>query len=152
MTSSAVSIVAYYAWGRVSRRRDWRLVLFLGALGSCLYPVLTALSRHVGSLLFVAVIGGAVSPAFSLGLLSGLLDVAPARRRATYLAVFNTLISVPAFAGPLLGTALTGWLGIRSALTAATVLRFVGLAAYLRVLFGSLDLRAVLSSATRQPK
>lgn len=149
MVSSAISIVAYYAWGRVSRRRDWRLVLFLGALGSCLYPVLTALSRHVGSLLIVAVIGGVVAPAFNLGLLSGLLEVAPPSRRATYLAVFNTLISVPAFAGPLLGTALSGWLGIRSALTAATLLRLVGLAAYLRVLFGSLDLRAVLSSATR---
>jgi len=150
MVSSAVSIVAYYAWGRVVRRRDWRLVLFLGALGSCLYPVMTALSRHVGSLLIVAVIGGVVSPAFNLGLLNGLLEVTPPSRRATYLAVFNTLISVTAFISPLLGTALTGWLGIRSALTAATFLRLVGLVAYLRVLFGSLDLRAVLSSATRQ--
>ena len=149
VVSSAVSIAGYYAWGRVARRRDWRLVLFLGALGSAFYPVLIALSRHVGSLLIMAVIAGVVSSAFNLGLLSGLLDVAPRSRRATYLAVFNTLISVTGFVSPLLGTALTGWLGIRIALTTATLLRLVGLVAYLYVLFGSLDLRAVLSSAVR---
>jgi len=152
MVSSAITIVAYYAWGRLAKRRGWRFVLFLGALGSCFYPVLTALSRHVGFLLIVAVIGGVASPAFNLGLLSGLLEVVPASRRATYLAVFNTLISVSAFVCPLLGTALAGWLGIRTALTIATAVRLVGFVAYLRLLFGSFDLRVVFSSALPQRK
>jgi len=150
MVSSAITIVAYYAWGRVAEKRGWRLVLVLGALGACCYPIGTALSRHVGSLLVVAAVGGVASPAFNLGLLNGLLEVAPASRRVTYLAVFNTLVHITGFVSPLLGTMLTGRLGIRTVLVIASAVRVVGFLAYLRLLFGSLDPRKAFSAGSGQ--
>ncbi len=152
MLSSGITMVAYYAWGRLAQRRGSRFVLLLGTLGLCAYPIGTALSTHMGPLLIVSAIGGIVSPAFNLGLLNSLLEVTPADRRAMYLALFNTLMNVAAFISPLLGTTLAGWLGIRTALMIGGAMRLAGFLAYLRLVSGSFDLRAALSASSNRQK
>nr|MBC7245333.1 MFS transporter [Chloroflexota bacterium] len=116
MVESGVTIVAYYAWGRFAQRRGSRLLLLLGLLGVCFYPIGTALSKSVMPLLLVSFIAGLASPAFNLGLFNGLLEVVPSERRATYIAIFNTMMNIPAFAAPILGTTVAGWVGVRTAL------------------------------------
>lgn len=116
MLESGVTIVSYYAWGRFAQRQGSRLVLLLGLLGVCFYPIGTALSRSVTPLLLVSFIAGVAAPAFNLGLFNGLLEVVPGERRATYIAIFNTMMNIPAFIAPILGTTVAGWVGIRTAL------------------------------------
>lgn len=134
MVESLITIAAYYAWGKIAHRKGSRLVLLSGALLVCVYPFATALSRSVWPLLLAVSIAGVAGPAFNLGLFNSLLEVAPAERRATYVAVFNTLINLAAFASPLLGTTAAEWLGIRQALFLGGIARVVGFAALARLL------------------
>lgn len=131
MLESGVTIIAYYAWGRLTQRRGTRLVLLLGALGVCCYPIGHALSKSAWPLLAVSVVAGIAGPAFNLGLFNKLLEVTPADQRARHVALFNTLMNIPAFVSPLLGTTTAGWLGIREALWiggAARIAAFLALA------------------------
>ena len=144
MIESGIPAVTYYVWGRLAQKRSSRFVLLLGALGVCLYPLGTALSTRVELLLLVSLIGGIVGPAFNLGIFNSLLEVIPADNRATYLALFNTLLNVAAFISPVLGTLLAGWLGIRLALVIGGIARLAGFMVYLRLLSGSWNVKAGL--------
>lgn len=137
MLESGVTIVAYYMWGRFAQKYGSRRMLLLGLLGVCFYPIGTALSKTVTPLLFVSFIAGIAGPAFNAGLFNGLLEVAPAERRATYIAIFNTLMNIPAFIAPILGTTAAAWLGIHTALWIGGFARIVGFLVFTYLLFGS---------------
>ena len=144
MLESAVTIIAYFAWGRFAQRHSSRLILLAGVLLLSFFPIGTALSVSPWPLLLVSAVAGIAGPAFNLGLFNGLLEVAPAERRATFLAVFNMLMNVTAFVGPLLGTTMADWLGIREALLIGGALRVVGSVAVAYILYGlSVPQRAV---------
>ncbi|MBM4430026.1 MAG: MFS transporter [Chloroflexi bacterium] len=134
MVESLVTILAYYAWGKIAYKRGSRFVLLSGALLVCIYPFATALSRSVWPLFLAVSIAGVAGPAFNMGLFNNLLEVAPAERRATYVAMFNTLINLAAFVSPLLGTTAAEWLGIREALFVGGIARVVGFVALARLL------------------
>lgn len=134
MVEAAVTMVFYYVWGKIAERQGTRRTLIFGLLGVCFYPLGTALSRSVWPLLLVSAVAGFVGPAFNLGLFNGLLEVAAAEQRATYVAIFNTLMNIAAFTAPLLGTALAGLVGTRTALFVGAGLRLVGFAVFSRLL------------------
>ncbi len=134
MLESGVTIIAYYSMGKLAQRYGSRTVLLIGLVLVCLYPIGMALSSTPWPLLFVALIAGIAGPAFNLGLFNKLLEVAPARRRATYIALFNTLMNTAAFVSPLLGTSAATWLGIRQALWIGGAGRLLGLLAFARLL------------------
>lgn len=136
MLESAVTIVAYFAWGRLAQRRSSRAILLAGALLVTFFPIGTALSSTAWPLLLVSAIAGLAAPAFNLGLFNGLLEVAPDERRATFVAVFNMLMNVAAFISPLLGTSVADWLGIREALLVGGALRLAGVVAVAYILYG----------------
>lgn len=137
MIESGVTIVAYYAWSKFAQKYGSRPMLILGLLGVCFYPIGTALSKTATPLLFVSFIAGIAGPAFNAGLFNGLLEVAPVERRATYIAVFNTLMNIPAFIAPILGTTTAGWLGIRTALWIGGFGRIAGFLAFTYLLLGA---------------
>jgi MFS family permease len=136
MLESGVTIIAYYVWGRLAQRRGSRAVVLWGVMLVCFYPIGMALSKGVWSLLFVSFVAGIAAPAFNLGLFNSLLEVAPAERRATYVAMFNTLMNVAAFVSPLLGTTAAGLIGIREALWIGGAARIVGFLAFAYLLSG----------------
>jgi MFS family permease len=127
MVESAVTIVSYYFWGRIAERYGHRLVLLVGLVGVCFYPIGTALSASAYPLLIVSFVSGVFAPAFALALFNGLLEVVPAERRATYVAAFNTLLNVPAFVAPILATAMAERIGVRTTLWIGGAARVVGL-------------------------
>ena len=134
MVEALITIAGYYVWGKIAHKRGPHFVLLFGTLLVCIYPFATALSRSVGPLLLAVSIAGIAGPAFNLGLFNGLLEAAPTERRATYVATFNTVINLAAFASPLLGTIVAEWLGIRQALFVGGIARVVGFAAFARLL------------------
>jgi MFS family permease len=133
---SATTITAYFLWGRLAQRRGSRLVALCGTLLVCFYPIGMALSSTAWPLLFVVFVGGIAGPALNLGLFNGLLEVAPAERRATYVGLYNTLMNIAAFISPLLGTAAAGALGVRTALWIGGAMRIGGFVAFAILLLG----------------
>jgi MFS family permease len=134
MVEALITIAGYYVWGRIAHKRGPRWVLLMGALLVSIYPFGTALSRSVWPLVLVVSIAGIAGPAFNLGLFNGLLEAAPTERRTTYVATFNTVINLAAFASPLLGTIVAEWLGIRPALFVGGIARVLGFVAFARLL------------------
>jgi MFS family permease len=130
MLESAVTIIAYYGLGRLAQRRGSRPVLLLGLVLVCFYPIGMALSSSPWPLLCMSLVAGVAGPAFNLGLFNNLLDVVPNERRASYIALFNTLMNVSAFVSPLLGTTAAGVFGIRTALWVGGAARIGGLFAF----------------------
>jgi MFS family permease len=130
MLESGVTIIAYYSMGKLAQRYGSRTVLLIGLALVCLHPFGMALSSTPWPLLFFALLAGIAGPAFNLGLFNNLLEVAPVRRRATYIALFNTLMNTAAFVSPLLGTSAATLLGIRRALLIGGAGRVLGLLAF----------------------
>lgn len=126
MVQNAVTIAAYFYWGRVASRRGNRLVLLISSLGIGLFPVLTGLSPRIEPLLFASVIGGIFGAGLNLSFFNTLLEVCPPERRPSYVAINTTLINVAAFLAPLLGTSLANLLDIRIALLIGGAVRLLG--------------------------
>ncbi len=124
--SGAVQTAAYLAWGGVVKKRGPRWVLLANVLGLCTFPLLTGLTTTVEPLLLVGIIGGIFSAGYSLGNFGALLEVTPADRMPTYVAMYNTILNVSAFVAPLLGTTVAGVIGTRYALILAGFLRLIG--------------------------
>ncbi len=126
MVQSAVTIWAYFYWGRAIHRQGNRSVLVISSLGLMLFPVLTGLSTRVEPLLIPSIAAGFFTAGFNLSFFNTSLEVCPQERRPSYLAINTTLINVAAFLAPLLGTSLANLLDIRLALFIAGAMRVLG--------------------------
>ncbi len=107
-------IVGYAVWSRVITRRGHRSPLLICAVGTALYPVLTAFVPSQVWLPLVAVVQGFFITGVNLSFFDLLLAVCPADRRPSFVAVNTMLASFAIFAGPLLGTLLTKATTIRT--------------------------------------
>lgn len=126
MAMSAVTVVAYFYWGRVISRKGNRSVLVTSSLGALLYPVLTGLSPRIEPLLLASVVGGIFGAGFNLSFFNTLLEVCPQERLPSYVAMNTALINVAAFLAPLLGASLANRLDIRVVFFIAGAVRLVG--------------------------
>ena len=126
MAMSAVTVVAYFYWGRVISRKGNRFVLVTSSLGALLYPVLTGLSSRIEPLLLASVVGGIFGAGFNLSFFNTLLEVCPQERLPSYVALNTTLINVAAFLAPLLGASLANRLDIRVVFFIAGAVRLLG--------------------------
>jgi len=126
MVLNAMTIISYLYWGRQTPRLGHRKILLLGATGLVLFPTLTASFLRIEPQLIVSLIGGVFGAAFELASFNLLLEVCPSERRPTYIAIYTAFTNVMAFLGPLTGSALAEWLGIRTALFIAGGTRLAG--------------------------
>ena len=76
-------------------------------------------------------LGGFAWAGCNLAMFNVMLSVCPAERRPTYIALYTALMNVTAFAGPLLGAALSGWIGIRPAFVVSSAVRGLGVLLFL---------------------
>jgi MFS family permease len=120
------------AVGKLGRER----MLAIGTLGYMLYPLLTSLSPNMWWLFAWAALSGIFNAAVSVTLFENLVSVTPVAERTSFIGVYNVIVNLALFAGPLFAS----WL----ATTAA------GPAVGLRVAAAVLALAGVLFAA-RQP-
>ena len=120
------TILGYYVWTRLSRRKGRAFVMAAACLGLSLYPLLTGLAQSATLVYVVSAIGGFTGAGVNLAFLDVLLATVPADRRSTYVALDSGTANGMAFLGPILGSLLDGALGIRPALYAAFGVRLLG--------------------------
>jgi MFS family permease len=128
--------LGFYIWRRIIGRwgEGWPLRVTVPV--TALYPILVALTGNLTAILVFAGLNGLVSPGLSISHFNTLLKVCPEDRRATFLALYTTVMNAGAFVCPLLGVALAGRIGIPATL-------FVGAGIWLlgAVLFSVLPVR-----------
>lgn len=130
----AATIGGYYLWGKVRVRRGDRWVLVVTGLGVTAYSLVTALVPTIEWMLLTSLLGGLSWSGCNLALFNVMLGVCPDDHRPTYVALYTSLVNVAAFAGPLLGTALSGWWGIRTAFVVSSGARLVGVLLFIWLL------------------
>jgi hypothetical protein len=125
-TTTFVTMIAYFVWARVAQRRGGRWVLLVSAFGVSWYPLLTAMTQRADLLPLWAGMAGFFSAGIELVFFDVLLSTCPADQQASYVGMYQTTVYMAAFLAPLLGTALSGLIGIVPVLIAATAIRLIG--------------------------
>ena len=119
-------ITANPFWARVAERRGNRFCLLVGFAGVTFVPLINALVPKAEYILLTELLAGLIVPAMSLGLFNVMLEVSPAERRPTYIAVYSAAVNIPMFLAPILATTVAApLLGVRLSLALCTPLRLV---------------------------
>jgi MFS family permease len=130
VTNSLSSVVTYRLWARWSDRVGTRTLLPLAALGLSTVPIGFVLSKTPLALalfnLWVGIFGGGMT----FLLFNALLEVAPNDRRTSYIAYYNTLISLSGTIAPVIGVGLMERFDLVRALLAAAGFRLLGALAF----------------------
>jgi MFS family permease len=130
---NASTIAGYLYWQKTSQNRGDRWLLVVSAVGVTAYTAVTALVPTIGWMIPSSILGGLSWAGCNLALFSVLLRVCPDEHRPTYVALYTALLNVTAFAAPLLGVALSDWLGIRIAFGLSSVVRLAGVLLFFRL-------------------
>jgi hypothetical protein len=124
--NSAVLLVAYFMWSRISRRRGVRFALLIttGAIG--LYPILLSLTTNVGIVVLLAGLAGIFAAGIDLVFFDTLVSSYPPEASALFVGWYQTTVYVATFVAPLVGTAVAQFIGIPDSLMLAGAIRLVG--------------------------
>jgi MFS family permease len=123
---NGTTIIGYFAWGRAIARWGNRRVLIVTSLAVALYAFSTALVPTMAWMIPTSILGGLSWAGCNLALFNVMLGVCPDDHRPTYVAFYTALMNITAFAGPLLGAALSDWAGIRMAFVVSSGVRLLG--------------------------
>ena len=124
--TNVFSVLGYFFWGYIAKRRGHAPVMVASTVGLGFYPLLTASAHSLTPILLASVLSGLFASGVNLAFFNVLLAVAPPDKRAAFVAWDSGTANIVAFIGPLLGTAATGMFGIRTALLISAVVRLVG--------------------------
>ncbi len=105
----AGSLLGNLAWGRIVNRLGSKPMIAACAAVGAVAPLVALSSTILGwpALVVATALAGATRSGRSVGFSSGVLEIAPARRRPSYRASYS-LLSLPASLMPLVGGVLAG--------------------------------------------
>jgi MFS family permease len=126
-TLANVGVIAGYAlWRRWIRKLGYSRTLLITVPLAASYAFLVSAFPNLTAILAWGVWINLVNPGVNLSHFNILLKLCPDDRRASYIAFYATLLNAGAFVGPMIGVALSEWLGIRPVLVLGGVIRLVG--------------------------
>jgi len=104
--------------------------LFISTLPIFVPSLIYAFSRELYTVAISNLLVGAIFAGVNITLFNSLLDVVPERHRTSYIAYFNTAVTVSSVIAPLLGVALLGLMGFQEAFLVTAGIRLIGSLAY----------------------
>lgn len=134
--NSAVLLVAYLMWSRISRRRGVRFALLLTTGGFSLYPILLALTTNVGVVILLSGLAGVFAAGIDLVFFDSLVSSYPPESSALFVGWYQITVYVATFAAPLVATALAQFIGIPGSLILAGIVRLAGFVLFAYLLKG----------------
>ncbi len=126
LANTGGSIVGYGFWARHAERNGNLKTLFTASLGMFTVPTVYAFSHSLYSIAFWNLATGLIFSGVTLSLFNALLEMTPEARKTTYIAYYNTAITVTAMVAPLIGVGLLNLLGYMGAFLATAAMRLVG--------------------------
>jgi len=129
---TAVLVVGYFFWTRLSRKRGTRFVLLATTFSMALYPGLVALTNNQTLIFFLAAVAGIFQAGIDLVFFDELMKTIPPRYSPTFVSLAQSITYLAAILAPLVGTYLSVHIGISAALLFSTIVRFIGFLLFFR--------------------
>jgi MFS family permease len=124
--ATASAMIGYSLWVQQSRRRGSRFVLLCTTFGLALYPLFTSINRSVEVMIGLAAIAGVFSAGLNLVFFDELMKTVPDEHSATFVSLAQMLGYMAAVVAPLVGTAISAYIGISPALAIGAVINLLG--------------------------
>jgi len=126
-TLANLGVVAGYAiWRRWIRRLGYNRALLTAIPLSASYAFLVGLFPSLTAILIWGVLINLVNPGVDLSHFNILLKLCPDDRRASYMAIYSTMMNAGAFVCPMIGVALAALWGVRVVLLIGGGIRLAG--------------------------
>lgn len=124
--TSAVLLLAYFMWSRITRRRGVRFVLLVTTGATGMYPIILSLTTHVLIVIFLAGLAAIFAAGIDLVLFDRLVSSYPPESAMIFLGWYQMTVYVANFVAPLIGTLLAQLIGIPGSLVAAGLIQLSG--------------------------
>jgi MFS family permease len=125
---------ALFGYGFWSRRiRAWGNLktLAVATLPIFITCIVNAFSRQLYTIAAANLVVGAIFAGVNIALFNTLLEVAPDHQKTSYIAYFNTAVTISAIAAPILGISLLNVMDFREAFLVTAAIRVLGALVYL---------------------
>lgn len=126
MSQTAILIIGYFVWTRISRKRGSRAVLIWTTLGISLYPLLLTFTVVPWQIALFAAFAGIFQAGLDLVFFDELMKTVPVEYSAVFVSVAQMLQYTAAIFSPMIGTLLADTISIQAGLIGAAILRFAG--------------------------
>jgi MFS family permease len=123
---SALLIIGYSLWSRITKRHGARQALILSTLGLSLYPFLTAFTDQVWVITVFAGLSGIFQAGIDLIFFDELMKSIPIKYSATFVSVSQSLQYFSAVISPIIGSLLANYIGLSGALIVSAAIRLIG--------------------------
>ncbi len=129
---TAVLVVGYYFWSRLSRRKGSRFVLLITTLCMSLYPGLVALSNNQTMIFIYSTVAGIFQAGIDLVFFDELMKTIPPRYSPTFVSLAQSIQYLSSIIAPLVGTFLAEHIGLSAALLFSAGFRLAGFLLFAR--------------------
>jgi MFS family permease len=126
MAMTAIMLVGYAVWTRASLKFGGRFVLLVTTFGMILYPALSAATPRVELIILYAGLAGLFQAGLDLVFFDELMKTVPAEYSATFVSIAQSMQYLSMIVAPLLGTWLSGHIGLGGGLWLSAGLRLLG--------------------------
>jgi hypothetical protein len=130
MSQTAILIVGYFLWTRISRKNGSRTVLLWTTLGISLYPLLITFTVVPWQIALFAGIAGIFQAGLDLVFFDELMKTVPIEYSAVFVSVAQMMQFLAAIFAPMLGTLLADTISLQAGLIGAAILRFAGFVSF----------------------
>ncbi|MBR4879908.1 MAG: MFS transporter [Clostridia bacterium] len=113
-------------WGKIIQKKGSRFTSVIGYYACAASPILLVVWNTTLGLWINYVISGLFSPPLHLGMFNDMLELVPEENRTFNIGIYNTMLQIATFIGPLLGVMVYRASTIEFALILSGVLRAVG--------------------------
>ncbi|HBF36731.1 MAG TPA: hypothetical protein DDW50_05365 [Firmicutes bacterium] len=120
------SLFGYGFWVKVLNRHGNLKTLFYASGFIFIVPAIYAFSHSLYVVAAFNLLVGAIFSGVNLALFNALLEVTPEERKTSYIAYYNTAITVSAIVAPIAGVALLTIMSFRWAFIVCAILRILG--------------------------
>jgi MFS family permease len=120
------SLVGYGFWVKVLNRHGNLKTLFYATSVIFIVPAIYAFSHSLYVVAAFNLIVGAIFSGVNLALFNALLEVTPEERKTSYIAYYNTAITISSIVAPIAGVGLLTLMNFRWAFIVCAILRILG--------------------------
>ncbi len=126
LMSTGGSLMGYGFWVRVLNRHGNLKTLFYSTLLIFIVPLAYAFSNSLWVVVVFNLVTGAIFSGVNLALFNALLEVTPDSRKTSFIAYYNTCITMASIIAPIAGVGLLNIMNFQWAFITCALLRILG--------------------------